>query len=51
MKFCILLVSAIGMQICDEASPNIISEGRGLLMKMLITLESVGIFLSHFAYL
>ena len=33
------------------ASPSIISAGRGVLVKMLITLEPHGIFQSNFAYL
>ena len=41
----ILLCPANGMQNIDEASPSIISVGRGLkLVKMLITLETHGIF-------
>ena len=34
----------------DEGLPSIILDGRGLLLKMLITLEPNGIFLSNFAY-
>ena len=33
-----------GMQNGDKASPSIILAGRGLLVKILITLEPVGIF-------
>ena len=43
--------SATGMQKGDEASPSIILAGRALLVKMLITLESHGIFGSDFVYL
>ena len=39
------------MQKCDEASPSIILAGRALLVKMLITLESHGIFGSNFVFL
>ena len=35
---------ATGMQKGDEASPSINSAGRGLLVKMLTTLELHGIF-------
>ena len=36
--------SDFGMQNNDEASPSIILDGGGLLVKMLITLEPHGIF-------
>ena len=39
------------MQNGDEASPSISPARYGQLVKMLITLEPHGIFLSHFAYL
>ena len=42
---------ATGMKRCDEASPNIILAGQALLVKMLITLEPHGIFVSNFVYL
>ena len=42
---------ATGMLNDDEAPPIIISAVRGLLVKMLITLERVGIFKSKFAYI
>ena len=35
----------------DDASPSIILAGRALLVKMLITFESHGIFGSNFVYL
>ena len=42
---CALLhYSDTGMHNGDEASPSIILAGRGLLVKMLITLEPHGIF-------
>ena len=41
---------ATDMQNGDEASPSIILAGRALLMKMLITLELRGIFVSNFVY-
>ena len=43
--------TATGMQNGDEASPNIILTGRVLLVKMLITLKTPGIFGSNFVYL
>ena len=41
---------ATGMQHPDETSRSIISASRDILVKMLISLESHGIFLSNFAY-
>ena len=38
------------MQNGDEASPSIILAGRALSVKMLITLEPHGIFVSNFVY-
>ena len=44
-KFCILInCPATGMQNGDEALPSIILDGRGPLVKMLITLEQHRIF-------
>ena len=40
----ILILSGPCMQNGDEASPSIISAGRGILVKMFITLETHGIF-------
>ena len=42
---------AIDMKKGDKSSPSIILAGRGLLVKMLITLEPHGIFGSNFVYL
>ena len=39
------------MQKGEEASPSIILAGQALLVKMLITLEPHGIFVSNFVYL
>ena len=39
---------ATGMKKCDEASLSIIFAGRALMVKMLITLETHGIFGSNF---
>ena len=39
------------MQNFDEASQSIVSAGRGVLVKMLITLDPQGILWSNFAYL
>ena len=39
------------MEKFDEALPSIILAGRALLVKMLITLEQDGIFVSNFVYL
>ena len=50
-NFAYLYFLATGMQNGDEASPNIISGGRPLLVKMVITLEPQGIFRSNFVYL
>ena len=39
-----------GMQNCDEASPNIVSAGQGILVKMLITCEPYGFFKIFFLF-